>query len=313
MNALQSALRGQLDGARQQSAATAQEINALAGSIADLNREIANASSAGATPSELIDRRDEAIDRLSALADVRVVTRSNGAVDVDLASGLPLVSGSETATLDVVAQPDGTFSLSLAFADTTYPLDGTRIGGALGGLFEFVDHVLIPQTAAMRSLAGELAERINAQLSAGYGMNGEPGKPLFDVDPVTGALHVHAIAPDELGFSADPAEPGNSVNLTKLIDLQRVRIDLPGFGEVALGDAYTTLVGKVGSQSQQNQTMLAMAADVRKQSETAWLATSGVNMDEEAVNIAEFMQTYSANMKVISVANQLFDVTLASF
>jgi len=124
---------------------------------------------------------------------------------------------------------------------------------------------------------------------------------------------VHAIAPDELGFSADPAEPGNSVNLTKLIDLQRVRIDLPGFGEVALGDAYTTLVGKVGSQSQQNQTMLAMAADVRKQSETAWLATSGVNMDEEAVNIAEFMQTYSANMKVISVANQLFDVTLASF
>ncbi|MDN7934667.1 flagellar hook-associated protein FlgK [Burkholderia metallica] len=313
MNALQSALRSQLDGARQQSVATAQEINALAGSIADLNREIANASSVGATPSELIDRRDEAIDRLSALADVRVVTRPNGAIDVDLASGLPLVSGSETATLDVVAQPDGTFSLLLAFADTTYPLDGTRIGGALGGLFEFVDDVMIPQTAAMRSLAGELAERINAQLSAGYGMNGEPGKSLFDVDPVTGALHVHAIAPDELGFSSDSTEPGNSVNLTKLIDLQRAPIDLPGFGEVALGDAYTTLVGRVGSQSQQNQTMLAMAADVRKHSESAWLAMSGVNMDEEAVNIAEFMQTYSANMKVISVANQLFDVTLASF
>jgi len=313
MNALQSALRMQLDGVRQQSTATVREINALTGSISELNREIAKASAAGTTPSELIDRRDEAIDRLSALADVRAVVRPDGTVDVGLATGLPLVAGSATATLDVVAQSDGTFALSLGFAGTSYPVDGARVGGALGGLSEFAADVLVPQADAMRSLASALAEKVNGQLTAGYGTNGEPGKPLFDFEPVTGTLRVHSITADELGFSNDPTQPGNSANLLKLIDLQRAGIEIPGFGEVALGDAYTMLVGKAGSQSQQNRTMLAMADDMRKQSEAAWLATSGVNMDEEAVNIAGFMQAYSANMKVISVANQLFDMTLASF
>ncbi|MFH5254439.1 flagellar hook-associated protein FlgK [Burkholderia semiarida] len=312
-NSVQQAMRMQLDSARQQSSATAGQINSLTDSIAELNRQIADASAAGTTPSELIDRRDQAIDQLSALVEVRTVRQPNGAIDVDLANGLPLVAGSETARIAVGAQSDGTFTLSLEFADAVYPLDGAKVGGALGGLSEFVDDVLLPQMVAMRSLGGELAEQVNAQLSAGYGMNGKPGEALFDVDPATGELRGRAVAPEALGFSDNPAEPGNSGNLAKLIDLQRAQIEIAGFGETSLGDAYTMLVGKLGSQSQQNQTSLATAAEMRKQSEEAWLSTSGVNMDEEAVNIAEFMQVYSANMKVISVANQLFDATLASF
>ncbi|WP_232438356.1 flagellar hook-associated protein FlgK [Burkholderia ubonensis] len=312
-NSLQQALRAQADGARQQSVATANEINSLTESIAALNRQIAASSAAGATPSELIDRRDQAIDRLAGLADVRVVPQPNGALDVELANGLPLVSGSETAKIEVATQSDGTFTLSLEFSDTRYPVDGAQLGGALGGLSAFVDDVLMPQMEAIRTLAGELAGQVNAQLAAGYGMSGEPGEALFDFDAATGELRVRPIAPEALGLSSDPAEPGNGGNLAKLIELQRATIELPGFGEVALGDAYTTLVGKVGSQSQQNQTSLAMAAEIRKQSENAWLATSGVNMDEEAVGIAEFMQVYSANMKVISVANELFEATIASF
>ncbi len=42
-----------------------------------------------------------------------------------------------------------------------------------------------------------------------------------------------------------------------------------------------------------------------------WKNTSGVNSDEEAINLMQYQQMYQANMKVIAVSNQLFDSTLA--
>lgn len=312
-NNLQQAMRTQLDTLRQQSEATASQINGISESIADLNRRIADAEATGGAPSELIDQRDQAIDQLAALVEIRTVRQPDGTVDVNLKSGTPLVSGNQVGKVSVQTQGDGTFSLSLELGGTQYPLDGTKVGGALGGLFTFAEETLLPQMEAVRTLAEEIATRFNDQLTQGYGMDGQPGQPLFTLDPATGRMEVNSLTPDQLGFSADPNAPGNSDNLLKLIELRSTKITLPGFGEVSLGDGYTQLVGKLGAQAQQNQSMLAMATEVRKQSEEAWLAVSGVNMDEEAVNIAEFMQIYSANMKVISVAGELFDATINAF
>ena len=39
-------------------------------------------------------------------------------------------------------------------------------------------------------------------------------------------------------------------------------------------------------------------------------AMSGVNMDEEAANLLQFQQHYSAAARVISVATELFDTIL---
>jgi flagellar hook-associated protein 1 FlgK len=82
---------------------------------------------------------------------------------------------------------------------------------------------------------------------------------------------------------------------------------------VSLADAVTQLVAQVGMQSQQNTAALATAQTVRNQAEENWKSTSGVNLDEEAANLIQFQQMYQANMKVIAVANELFDSTLAAF
>ncbi|GAB7539417.1 flagellar hook-associated protein FlgK [Burkholderia sp. 3C] len=304
----------QLDTLRQQAGATAQQINALSGTVADLNRRIAEGQTSGNAPSELIDQRDQALDALAGLADIRTLRQPDGTVDVSLAAGPPLVAGRQVATLDVRTRGDGTFSLAADLGGTTYPLDGEATGGSLGGLFAFVDDVLMPQMAGVKSLAGELAQRMNAQLAAGFGTDGQPGEPLFDIDAASGMLHVRAgVTPDRLGFSSDPATPGDSGNLLAMIALRQERIDVPGLGETAINDVYTMLVGRLGSQSRQNQASLATADQLRTQAEQAWQSVSGVSMDEEAVNISETMQIYNANMKVISVANDLFDATIHSF
>ncbi len=78
-----------------------------------------------------------------------------------------------------------------------------------------------------------------------------------------------------------------------------------------MGDAYTQLVSKLGTDSQQNNSSLSVTETVRNYAVANWKNTSGVNSDEEAINLLQYQQMYQANMKVIAVANQLFDSTLA--
>ncbi|XLM21863.1 flagellar hook-associated protein FlgK, partial [Chromobacterium piscinae] len=84
-----------------------------------------------------------------------------------------------------------------------------------------------------------------------------------------------------------------------------------GIGQVTLGDAYSQMIGHLAIASQQNKSGLDTANVIRAESEKNWQGTSGVNRDEEAVSLIEFQKMYQANMKVISVANQLFESTLA--
>jgi Flagellar hook-associated protein len=88
-------------------------------------------------------------------------------------------------------------------------------------------------------------------------------------------------------------------------------VNLTLLGPVTLSDAVTQLVARLGMQSQQNQAALETAEIVRNQAEESWKSTSGVNLDEEAINLVQYQQMYQANMKVIAVANELLESTLA--
>jgi flagellar hook-associated protein 1 FlgK len=167
---------------------------------------------------------------------------------------------------------------------------------------------------SITSMAQQLSDNVNNQLAAGYALDGTSGGPLFQYDAsgVTGVLKVSpGITNAGLGFSSNPATPGNSDNLLALVALSTQPITLPSLGSVSPSDAVTQLVGTLGMQSQQNQAALTTAKTVRNQAEESWKSTSGVNSDEEAANLIQYQQMYEANMKVISVANQLFDSTLA--
>ncbi|WJF90797.1 flagellar hook-associated protein FlgK [Paraburkholderia bonniea] len=313
-NNLRHMMTGQLDTLRQQSSAAAGQINSLAQTVADLNQKIAEAQGTGVVPSELIDQRDEAIDQISGLVEIRVIRQPSGAIDLTFAGGPPLVAGPKVGQVEVAHHLDGTFSVNLELAGTRYPLQGAKLGGTLGGLAAFSEGVLQPQMEGLKTLAGEIANRFNAQLTAGFGTDGKPGQPLFTFDPVSGVIGVNAsISHAQLGFSSDPATPGNSDNLLALIALRNEKITVAGLGEVSIGDTYTMLVGRLGSASQQNQAALLTALEIRKHAESDWLAVSGVDKDEEAVNISEYLKVYQANMKVIAIAKDLFDTTLSSF
>lgn len=313
-NSLNQVLSNQRASVAQQRLTTIAQVNTLASQIAKLNKEIAHTQGTGVNPSGLIDARDTKIDELASLVAVQVVQQADGSRSVSLRGGQPLVVGARAATMVAVVNADGSQTLTVEFANETFSLANTPLGGLMGGLDEFEHEALVPLMQSITEMANQFADNVNDQLAAGFAIDGSPGLPLFEFDSTgaTGVLQVRdgALAA-ELAFSSDPTTPANSDNLLALIGLQRQPVALPTLGSVSLSDAVTQLVARLGMQSQQNAAAQTTAQTVRNQAEENWKSTSGVNLDEEAANLMQYQQMYQANMKVIAIANELFDSTLA--
>lgn len=311
-NSLAQVLANQRSSIGQQRETVVAQINSIATDIAELNKKIALAQATGVNASGLVDARDLKIDDLATRVGVRVVDQADGARDVSLIGGQPLVVGASAGTMAVQGNPDGSQSITVRFAKESFAVSRSGADGQLGGLDDFEQQTLLPLQQSITDMAVAVADRVNTTLAAGYALDGSPGPALFEAGGVGGLLRARAgIVPQDLGFSSDPAKPGNSDNLMTLIDLQKQPIVLSSLGTVLLGDANTQLVGKLAMDSQKNQASLFTAQTVRDQADESWKSTSGVNADEEAVSLMQYQQMYQANLKVMAVANELFDSTLA--
>jgi flagellar hook-associated protein 1 FlgK len=310
-NSLNNVFNSQLQSVRQQRTAIVDSANTSIAAIASLNTQIANANASGSNASNLIDTRDQAIDSLASQMALEVSDQPDGTRNVSLRSGQSLVLGGVAGKLSVSGGADQTFSLR--FAGTTFDLDVTNAGGQLGGLTSYEKNTLLPLQKNVGEMAKQIADKVNTQLAAGYTMDNKPGKPMFVYTPgnTSNMLQVaDGYQTSDLAFSAD-GTPGDTGNLRKLVAIKTDSVTMTGVGSVMISDADTQLVGRLAVNSQQNQGALTTFQSMRDSAMDDWQSTSGVNQDEEAVHLVEYQNMYQANMKVMSVANALFDATLA--
>ncbi|WP_318390744.1 flagellar hook-associated protein FlgK [Enterobacter sp.] len=298
-----------------QEQATLSQINTLTSGIASYNQQIAQAEANGDNASALYDARDQMVEELSGMMDVDVNVDDQGNYNISLKNGQPLVNGQDYSTLAMDRDVNGKQSMSLTFAGTTYPMT-MDTGGSLGALFDYQSDVLAPLNNTINSIAEQFTSAVNGQLAAGYDLNGNPGAPLFIFDPSNpdGPLLVNPdITGDELAFSGSPEASGNGDNLQALINLSTKPMEIDGLGSVTVGNACSSLISNIGIYSRQNQTEAQSASNVYAEAQNQRSSVSGVNMDEEAVNLITYTQIYQANLKVISTGAEIFDSVLDMF
>ncbi|RLK48672.1 flagellar hook-associated protein 1 FlgK [Alkalispirillum mobile] len=165
------------------------ELNQLSEAVADLNREIVREGNrVGQPPNDLLDQRDELLREMAEITDVRVVEQADGAVNVAIGSGQPVVNGVNANELDI-APSDGDPEQFDLFVET--PSSRTNVtrnisGGSLGGLMEFRDDVLNPVNDDLGRIAITVAEEMNRQHNLGVQFDSgepQPGADLFSVAP----------------------------------------------------------------------------------------------------------------------------------
>lgn len=184
-------LEGQIDQQRAMLNAnvrsTVEEINQLSAALGELNREIVEARGrmSGREPNDLLDRRDVLLQQLAERVGIHTVAQDDGAVNVYMGRGQPLVLGSSATRLH--AQPMGLDGerVDVAFDNGSAMVVVTDYlsGGRLGALLDLRDDLLDPASHALGRTALTLAETFNATHEANLDLDGALGEAFFSLAP----------------------------------------------------------------------------------------------------------------------------------
>ena len=179
LNTLNTQTNGQIQ-------ASVTNINAYATSIAALNTQIVaatNSATNGQEPNSLLDQRDALVANIAQQANVSTIIQANGSINVMIASGQTLVSGSNVAQLSV--GPSSTNPSNSKVLLNGQDITQQITGGSLAGTLNFQTQVLNPSQQQLGLVATSFAEQMNTQQATGYDLNGNAGTAMFSVGSPT--------------------------------------------------------------------------------------------------------------------------------
>ena len=117
-----------------------------------------------------------------------------------------------------------------------------------------------------------------------------------------------AEAGDVFIIESNASAISDNTNALALLNLQNA--DTVG-GNSSYQETYGSLVGRVGTVSRQTQ-LNAQAQDrLLQDAIDTQQSVSGVNLDEEAINLTKFQQAYQASAQVIATSNELFQTLIS--
>lgn len=108
----------------------------------------------------------------------------------------------------------------------------------------------------------------------------------------------------EIQFNGDGLS--DSRNALEMVDLRTASI--VGDPPLTFTETYGELVAFVGSASKEAQVGRDAADALLSQAKAQRESVSGVNLDEEAVDLIRFEQAYNASARIISVAREMFSI-----
>jgi flagellar hook-associated protein 1 FlgK len=163
------------------------QINSISSAIANLNQQIetATASNGGQAPNELLDQRDQQISSLSQLVGVTTTTQTDGAVNVFIGNGQPLVLEDNNEPLTTIPNQFNASQLEIGSTTASGSISSQITSGDLGGLLQARSTVINPALNQIGLIATTLSQTVNAQQAQGLDLNGNLGTAIFSVGAPT--------------------------------------------------------------------------------------------------------------------------------
>ena len=133
---------------------------------------------------------------------------------------------------------------------------------------------------------------------------------LKPVDNVIGGLNTLVTNAADFAAADSTGGASNNENIKELVKLQDQK--LVG-GTSTLSDSYASLVNDVGSKASQAQIDSEVQNKLTVSFYEQQQGISGVNTNEESVQMQKMQQFFNANAKVLSTVDELFNVLMRAF
>jgi len=310
-----------------------QEVNVITSQIAKLNGKILEAESAGAVANDLRDQRNILLEKLSNYVGNVYLEDENGGLKIWGGQGLRLVDGLEYWGLE---SDDG----QIFWNDIPVDISKRLTGGKIGGWLDIRDEIVPQYIANLDELAGTLIAQVNARHFNGYTLEGETGKYFFknfqtapelpNPSDYTNAAAYIQLSTDVLGNPRNIAaggstgDPGDNENALEILNIQNDDTNSitkwvysergDARASITLNDTlehyYHNLIGEIGLLTEQMQQKQEFMQTFLDQLRTVRDSVSGVNVDEELVEVMKIQRAFEAASKLISVADQMLQSLL---
>nr|WP_218625267.1 flagellar hook-associated protein FlgK [Sphingomonas sp. dw_22] len=280
-------------------AATTQ-LNGLSAALAKVNSGLSRAQAGSAANATLLDQRDQILESMSAITDVSVSFDGIGRATVKGGGegGPVLVQGVDSATVSYARNGEGAVAFTSRFGNATTTLSPS--GGALAGYADGAQKIAAAQSQ-LNDQAQAFADGVNAVQAAGVDLNGDPGQPIFQVGDPPSNLTMVLNDPHGIAAAAPGAGTRDNSNLAGF-DTLRATGNVEG--------AIIDMTAANGAALAAKRGVAEAQGAIRDNAVAARDSVSGVNIDEEAVDLMRFQQAYQASSRVIQVARETFQSIL---
>ncbi|HEX3951363.1 MAG TPA: flagellar hook-associated protein FlgK [Steroidobacteraceae bacterium] len=199
------------------------QINSIAKAISTLNNQIVTgtAQQGGQQPNELLDQRDQLVSNLSQLVGITTTTDTNGALNVFVGNGQPLVLQGQVHSLTTVPNQFNATQLDISTSASSAVISSSITSGDLGGLLSARTQIINPALNQLGQIATALSQTVNSQQAQGLDLSGNFGAPIFSL--------------------GTPLAVGSSRNIDAVT--ATVSVDPSGLGALTANDYVLSFVG----------------------------------------------------------------------
>lgn len=283
---------------------TVTRINELLKEIQGLNKQIIMVDAARTNSNDLMDARDAAVDELSSLADIKVSKDDRGSYNISIGG----VFGADAYSYNefVLEEEGGELSMQTTDGFATARLNG----GEMNALLESYNVTLPKYQQRVDDFVNGLVTSVNTIHATGNTLHATPLTGIdFFSGYANGRLAINQNILDDENYIAVSAD-GTSGNGDIALSIYALAQDTTILGGKTFAGYYADLVSEIGAEQVSNSQSVDSSALSLEQIETQRAETSGVNRDEEMIDIMAFQKAYEASAKLLSIADEMLTTLL---
>ena len=303
------------------------DVNTVAGQIAELNQQIMELETRDVEASDLRDARDLLIDQVSALANITTAVQNNGMVNVYV-NGVSLVNGNKAREMAVTGLGTSVDPLKVQWKDLG--VDVALTGGSLKSYLEEADPSGVTPTVTswsttasdsalttMTNGLNDLAVIIAKEVNKIYNM--DPTNPLYNPNldffrPVSGtAMKLGNIKVNDAIEADYTTIKGNSDGTAGNNDISKKIGVLANEGtayqcdgiDMTMSAFYSSLISWLGTAGDTASANYTTQSGLLTQIQTQRSGLSSVSLDDEMSTMITYQHAYSASARVMNVVDSL--------
>jgi flagellar hook-associated protein 1 FlgK len=281
-----------------------EDLNNYITELRHINKQIYEATVVNKGANDLLDKRDELLNKMSEIANIQVNIDEYGVANVSI-GGVFAVDRIHSVNFEITEESNGKLALKTDDGNAKVALRS----GELYGNFRSANEFIPEAKKQFDDLFNSIVFHVNQIHSQGYTTTDPPvdGVDFFE-GYSNGVLKINQDIIDDpqmIAVSKDGTNGNNELAL-EMAKLQHDKL----LNGATFADNYANIVGSLASEKQYQDQNTETFGLVLNQLEQQISSVSGVSIDEEMIDVLKYQRSYDASAKLISIADEMMKTVL---